>query len=147
MSWLAPFAQVGLRNVLPVDAHAVYVLPGTKKNTNKSQNWAFRNLTVSLWRLQLVSTRALPAFVTADHVTVIMGEATDATGDVSPIAAVFGRAERGAPGRFILGPWTEGYHFPLTDQHGGWGGSWRRRWGPRPIIVVLKKQEKDTGEM
>lgn len=35
MSWLAPFTQVGLRNVLPVNAHAVYVLPSTEKN-NKS---------------------------------------------------------------------------------------------------------------
>lgn len=32
MSWLAPFTQVGLRNVLSVNPHAVYVLPGTEKN-------------------------------------------------------------------------------------------------------------------
>lgn len=33
VSWLAAFTQVGLGNVLPVDAHAVYMLPGTKTNS------------------------------------------------------------------------------------------------------------------
>lgn len=33
VSWLAALAQVGLGNVLPVDAHAVYVLPGTERGT------------------------------------------------------------------------------------------------------------------
>lgn len=35
VSRLAAFTQVGLRNVLPVDAHAVYMLPGTKKKAEK----------------------------------------------------------------------------------------------------------------
>lgn len=33
VSRLAALAQVGLGNVLPVDAHAVYVLPGTRRDT------------------------------------------------------------------------------------------------------------------
>lgn len=33
MPWLAALTQVGLRNVLPVNAHAVYVLPGAKGET------------------------------------------------------------------------------------------------------------------
>lgn len=32
VSGLAAFTQVGLRNVLPVDAHAVYMLPGTEES-------------------------------------------------------------------------------------------------------------------
>lgn len=67
-----------------------------------------------------------------------MGEATDASGDVGPVATVFRGAERCAPRRFILGPGTEGNHLSLSDQHGGRRGGWRRRWGPRPIIMVLK---------
>lgn len=39
----------------------------------------------------------LPALITADHVAVIVGEATDAAGDVSPIAAILRCAERRAP--------------------------------------------------
>lgn len=35
VSRLAAFTQVGLRNVLSVDAHAVYMLPGTKTNHSK----------------------------------------------------------------------------------------------------------------
>lgn len=36
VSWLAAFTQVGLRNVLPVDAHAVYMLPCTKNEKQKN---------------------------------------------------------------------------------------------------------------
>lgn len=35
-----------------------------------------------------VSTVLLPALVTTDHVAVVVGEATDAAGDVSPVAAI-----------------------------------------------------------
>lgn len=35
VSWLAALTQVGLGNVLPVDAHAVYVLPGTRQGTTR----------------------------------------------------------------------------------------------------------------
>lgn len=35
MPWLAALTQVGLRNVLPVNAHAVYMLPGTKGETTR----------------------------------------------------------------------------------------------------------------
>ena len=37
VSWLAAFTQVGLRNVLPVDAHTVYMLPGTKVKKEKKK--------------------------------------------------------------------------------------------------------------
>lgn len=37
VSGLAAFTQVGLRNVLPVDAHTVYMLPGTKVKKEKEQ--------------------------------------------------------------------------------------------------------------
>lgn len=36
VSWLAALTQVGLGNVLPVNAHAVYVLPGTGRGTPRT---------------------------------------------------------------------------------------------------------------
>lgn len=86
-----------------------------------------------------VSTGLLPALVTADHVAVIVGEATDAAGDVSPVAAILRGAERGTPGCFVLAPWNKQPPLSLSDQHGGGrGGRWSG-WGPRPIVMILMK--------
>ena len=35
-----------------------------------------------------VSLRMLPALVTADHGAIVVGEATDAAGDVGPVAPI-----------------------------------------------------------
>lgn len=108
---------------------------GKKKKNGQSQRY--------LRRVTTCATRAsLPALVTADHVAVIVGEATDAAGYVSPVAAILGGAERGAPGRFVLAPWYKQPSLSLSDQHGGGRGGRRRRWGPRPIVMVLMEAHK-----
>lgn len=89
----------------------------------------------------------IPALVTADHVAVIVGEATDAAGDVGPVAAILRGAERGARGCFVLAPWNKQPPISLTNQHGGGrGGRWRR-WGPCPIVMVLKDERKIGGHV
>lgn len=86
----------------------------------------------------------LPALVTADHVAVIMCEATDTASDVGTVAAILWGAERGAPGCFILAPRDKQTPLSLSDQHGGGRGGRRRRWGPRPIVVVLLVRAKEV---
>lgn len=102
VSWLAALTQVGLRNVLPVDAHAVYMLPGTKtkygrrlfhkllksqeeQTTESSTNYSLKKKDQGN---NEVSTGWLPALVTTDHVAVVVSETTDAAGDVSAVAAI-----------------------------------------------------------
>lgn len=103
------------------------------------------NSHLDLQRLAIVEL--LPALVTADHVAVIVGEATDAAGDVSPVAAILGGAECGAPGCFVLAPWNKQPPLSLSDQHGGGRGGWWCRWGPSPIVMVLMGGWKIAGVM
>lgn len=42
VSWLAALTQVSLRNVLPVDAHAVDMLPRAGKEEKKKESWRKR---------------------------------------------------------------------------------------------------------
>lgn len=94
VSWLAALTQVGFRNVLPVDAHAVYVLPGTKMTPRFRNQLLPQTSALNLeHRMNRVpngpwTSWRLPALVTADHVAVIMCEATDTAGDVGTIAAI-----------------------------------------------------------
>lgn len=73
-----------------------------------------------------------------------MCEATDTAGDVGTVAAILRGAERGAPGCFILAPRDKQTPLSLSDQHGGGRGGRRRRWGPRPIVVVLLVRAKEV---
>ena len=67
-----------------------------------------------------------------------MGEATDAAGDVSAVAAILRGAERGTPRRLVLAPGNKQPPLSLSDQHGGGRGGRRCGWGPRPIVMVLE---------
>lgn len=82
-----------------------------------------------------------PALVATDHVAVVVGEATDAASDVGPIAAVLGGAECGATGRLVLGArHKQALAGTYQDRR---GRGWRRGWGPRAVVVVLKGRREE----
>ncbi len=95
-----------------------------------------------------------PALVTADHVAIVMGEATNAACDVSTVAAVLRGAERGATRRLVLPArheqalaWPAPGHkqtLAWPDQHRGSRGCRRGGWGSRPIIVVLEEEPLES---
>lgn len=139
VSWLAALTQVGLRNVLPVNAHAVYVLPGTEGERQETLITTSEERRTSPRPSMAAENRRSPALVTADHVAVVVGEATNAPGDISAVAPILRSAECGAAGSFILAPWNKQTPLSLSDQHGGRRGGWWRRWGPCAIVMVLIK--------
>lgn len=53
VSWLTALTQVGLRNVLPVDAHAVYMLPGTKTKNSRRLWETFNSHFASVLKISL----------------------------------------------------------------------------------------------
>lgn len=84
MPRLAALAQVGLRNVLPVNAHAVDMLPGT----NGGQDGISNNIWGAMSESWVGGVGQSPALVAADHVAVVVGETANAPGDVGAVAAV-----------------------------------------------------------
>lgn len=69
-----------------------------------------------------------------------MSEATDAAGDVGPVAAVLRGAECGAPGSLVLQTPRHKQRLARPDQHGGGRGGRGRGRGARPIVVVLGRR-------
>lgn len=84
----------------------------------------------------------IPAFVTTNHIPVIMGETTNTSGDIWPITSIFWCADGCSTGSLIKVRSSKYVHFILNKNR-----RWRCRrrwWRTSTIVVVLLKFQQNV---
>lgn len=85
---------------------------------------------------------ALPAFVTTDHISIIMCKATNASGNICSIASILWCTDGSSTGGFIKVGSGKYAYFILAYKHWWRRRSWRRWRRPSTIVMVLEFCEK-----